>query len=291
MEIQEHLNKMKEIQNNIIDYLNSNQYEEEENKNLIDFFTNIKIQDEKDEFKSFLYLILKISNNHHQTKNFFDKIFRIINFYSSSIKNNFSNHEILNIFKENKLIILFLREKGILEIDQTIVSLLHKLDVLLRPKPIPYICQLIQNDDIIEFIKYTNQTNYPIKIAKIDCQILETNSFLIEKNPSLIEFSAFCGSIQIFKYLQLMSVDLTSSLWIYAIHGSSNEIINLLEESRVIPNNKIYDECLIESIKCYHNEIAEYLLTNYISDEDSFFKKYSKQIFESYNFNYIRSTI
>lgn len=289
MEIQEYLNKMKEIQYHVIDYLDSDRFDEENTNNLIDFFSNIKIQNERDEFKSFLYLISKISNNHHQTKNFFDKIFQIINFYSVQIKNNLSNLEIFNIFKTNKQIIRFLKEKRILEIDQTFSSLFFKLNVFSHPQTIPYICELIQDDNIIDFVKYTNQTNYPIKSAKIDCKIFETNSFLINKNPTLIEYSAFCGSIQIFQYLQINSVELTSSLWIYAIHGSSNQIINILEENKIIPNNKIYDQCLIESIKCYHNEIVEYLLANYISDENAFFENYSHQIFECYNFNFIKS--
>ena len=48
----------------------------------------------------------------------------------------------------------------------------------------------------------------------------ETNSFLIiEKETSLIEYTALSGSIQTFKYLLLKNVELRPKLWLYAIHG------------------------------------------------------------------------
>ena len=64
-----------------------------------------------------------------------------------------------------------------------------------------YICSLNRNDSIEEFISYLNRNNISVS-SKIKLSIFETNSFLIEnKNTSLIEYSAFFGSIQIFQYL------------------------------------------------------------------------------------------
>ena len=58
------------------------------------------------------------------------------------------------------------------------------------------------------------------------------------------------------------NVKLTSSLWLYAIHSNNPDLIHLLEENKVEPIDITYKECIIEAIKCHHNEIANYSFTN-----------------------------
>ena len=71
-----------------------------------------------------------------------------------------------------------------------------------------------------ELIKLFNGFN------KISSSFYETNSFLLKKKTiSLIEYSAFFGSIQIFQFLVFNNVDLNDDLWFYAIHGKNAEII------------------------------------------------------------------
>ena len=88
-----------------------------------------------------------------------------------------------------------------------------------------FICKLIRDDNIKDFIVYVNknniQLNTPIKLS-----IFETNAFLIKKQNesqnkgiTLTEYAAFFGSIQIIKYLQMEGEKLTPSLWLYAIHS------------------------------------------------------------------------
>ena len=121
-----------------------------------------------------------------------------------------------------------------------------------------YICQMIRNDSVIEFIQYINKNNFSLKF-KIKASIFETNSFLINRTPTMIEYSAFFGSFQIFQYLFKNEVEVDSNLWLYAIHGKNPEIIHFLEEIEIEPNIK----CIKESIKFFHNEITEYLFDNY----------------------------
>lgn len=126
-----------------------------------------------------------------------------------------------------------------------------------------HICQLIRNDSVAEFISYVNRANIPISEAKIVKSVFETNSFLLGKETSLIEYAAFFGSIQIFNYLMINNVELTSSLWLYAIHSNNPEIIHLLEEKHVLlPKNGYFEECLKEAIKCHHNDIVMYIQSN-----------------------------
>ena len=75
-----------------------------------------------------------------------------------------------------------------------------------------YICKLIREDLIDDFVIYVNKTNYRLR-SKISESIYETNDFLKNKYPSLIEYTSFYGSIQIFKYLQLNNVKIEPSIW------------------------------------------------------------------------------
>ena len=161
-----------------------------------------------------------------------------------------------------------------------------------------YICSLIRLDSVEEFIAYVNRTNLSL-LTKIKPSIYETHSFLIDKEPTLIEYAAFFGSIQIIQYLKYNNVPLTSSMWVYAIHSNKEELIHFLEENRVKPEKNIYnyytktiesyDDVIIESIKCHHNGISNYIKYNFykiinLNDEPQFYDKYSGTIFNSLNF-------
>lgn len=124
-----------------------------------------------------------------------------------------------------------------------------------------YICTLIRNDSIEEFVTYISQTQIPLS-SKISNSIFETKLFLIENKPTIIEYASFFGSIQIFQYLKYNNVKLEPSLWLYAIHGKNAEIIHLLEQLKLVPKDKSYQECLMTAIKCYHNDIANYINDN-----------------------------
>lgn len=125
-----------------------------------------------------------------------------------------------------------------------------------------FVCQIIREDLIDDFVKYSNQTNISLSMT-ISKSKYETNPFLLKQaKTSLIEYSAFFGSIQIFQYLRLNGVELTPTLWLYAVHGRNAELIHLLEESHVQPEDRTYESVLMEAMKCHHNEIAFYVKEN-----------------------------
>ena len=135
-----------------------------------------------------------------------------------------------------------------------------------------FICELIRNDSIEEFVIHVNQTNLSLLSTIIKPSIFETNSFLCKNNPSLIEYAAFFSSIQIFQYLKFNNVEMKPSLWLYTIHGKNAEIIHLLEENSVqIPDNS-YQTCLNESVKCHHNEFAKYFQDNFLNENEIDYK-------------------
>lgn len=128
-----------------------------------------------------------------------------------------------------------------------------------------YICKLIKDDAVEEFISYVNQANYHLS-SEIQPSIFETNSFLLEtKNTNLLEYCAFHGSIQIFKYLIMNNVKPTPSLWLYSIHGQNADLIHFLEEEEIKPEDSTFIKCLIEAIKCHHNNFAYYIQTNLLN--------------------------
>ena len=57
-------------------------------------------------------------------------------------------------------------------------------------------------------------------------------------------------------------------MWHYAIHGKNAEIIQILEENHVkLPKNETYKHIFIESIKCHHNDVADYIQNYYPTNE------------------------
>lgn len=145
------------------------------------------------------------------------------------------------------------------------------------------IAQQIRNDLLKDFTNNISKSNLSLK-SKIVSSIFETNSFLLKREETtFIEYAAFFGSMQIFNYLRSNGVELTPSLWLYAIHSNNIDLINLLEENKVEPEDKSYEKCLEEAIKCHHNEMAKiiqsFLLskkTDILDEKDYLFKTASK---------------
>ena len=146
-----------------------------------------------------------------------------------------------------------------------------------------YICKLIREDSVEDFISYVNKNNILLD-GQIPCSIFETSQLLLLKNPSLIEYSIFYGSIQISKYLAMNKVKLLSSLWIYAIHSNNPEILQFLEENQV---ESFFEECIEESIKCHNDSFTEYFLNN-CSNEVGNLKNYLASMLKYCNFKFIQ---
>ena len=97
-----------------------------------------------------------------------------------------------------------------------------------------YLSELIRNDSISEFISFVHQYNLLLS-SKLRPSIFEMNPLLNEREPTLIEYAAFYGSIQIFNYLKDNDVTLEPSLWIYIIHSNNAELFYFLEEKQIRP--------------------------------------------------------
>ena len=87
---------------------------------------------------------------------------------------------------------------------------------------------LIRSDDVISFQKVHSSTNLNLD-TKINSNY--ENCEFSERNPSLIEYSALFGAVNVFKYLLLNGATLTENLSQFAVTGGNYEIIHILEEN------------------------------------------------------------
>ena len=319
MNIQEQVRKMNEIQTLLLEYIDDDDDNQEKFQNLTKLFINLKIQ-ETHQFSIIIYFLAMVVNYHHRKIHFFDKIFRIILFFKDDLKKNFTNYEIFDFFKNNKRVLLFLSDEKIISFDEKIAQQLcfkksiKKIGLFLLPEIKPFIkkeliastiipenieeyrkteycdntiLQLVQKDSINEFIKYINTNDFNINQDFVP-SIFETNNILANKpRIKLIEYSAFFGSIRIFKYLLACGSKLNPNLWIFATFGRNANIIHILEDNKIVPTDQIYKRCLDFSIRCHHNELVDYFLNNYVEIEDKssfLFKKGLKY----YNFEFIQ---
>ena len=321
MDIQQFIEKMKICEEYLIEYIENQQNDEENYQKLLNLFKDQNIFNTKHSLKTLLYIIIKISNNHIRLTNFNEKIRKIIIICKDHIKKHFLNNELFKLFKNNKLLILFLLKENVLTMNSAIILTMiegkmkdQKYPEYFMPEIKPLIgeiddkedqkyleiignlpddfdekrkigenddmlYEIIRKDMIEEFISNVKSRNFELNIT-IEESIYETNPFLLKnKQTTLIEYSAFFGASQIFRYLYLNGVDLTSNLWFYAIHGDNAEIIKVLEEKKIMPPD--VEKCLQESIKCHHNDIVKYIIRNYMKKESENIVRYC---FHYYNF-------
>lgn len=109
-----------------------------------------------------------------------------------------------------------------------------------------------------------------------------------KKRFRLIEYAAFFGSIQIFKYLQLNGVELKESLWSLAIHGKNAEIIIFLKDNVELIKNS-YSQLFYESIKCHHIDIANYFIDNFLNEDEVHSQDTFIQNLKYYNFAFLEN--
>lgn len=316
----QYFGNQKKIEEFFVKVLQDQDNIEENFQNLMNFLKEEQKFQNKKDLLLLLKLIMSIADDHQRSINFFQIIEKIINLFKTQIQQFFHNAEIFNIFKSNKRILLFLIKEKILIINNDILKIIKfeqntsqqylyyflpeikdSEDIILLDEEIQnqkindfelfkkqrllgenenYICELIRNDLIIEFSNYVEKTNYPLS-SNIPPSQFETNLFLLNKNPTLIEYTAFFGSFKIFEYLIDHGTQITPSIWIYAIHCQSNDhIIQYLNEKKIEPES--YLECCIESIKCHHHDETSYF-QQYIDIDSSSINLFYKCI-KHYNF-------
>lgn len=300
MAVKEYFEKMMTFHKCILEYLEQEDDNEENYQNLINLFEDQKVSKNHYEMKAILSLLSKIIDYHHHESGFFPKIEQILLFFKKDLKKYFSQSEILNLFKNNKRVVLFLINSNILLVNNEFYSTIsndnYKLMEYLQyfapeirklsitdefidsnefsedfeekrknGENDDYLAEIIRNDMVDDFILYTKQNNIPYN-SIIKESIFETNLFLLlNRKTELIEYSAFFGSIKIFNYLHSNNVKLTPKIFIYAIHSNNHDFVKFLQNK--ISNEISYENCIKIAISCHHNQIFDYL-QNFMNNEE-----------------------
>lgn len=113
MGIQKYIRLKKELHDFLIQLLEKDDFSDQDNQDLIDFINSQNYLENREEFIYFLILLVNISNNYHRGPNFIKNLENIILCLEELIKQILSNREIYGIFKNNKLIFLFLVQRKI----------------------------------------------------------------------------------------------------------------------------------------------------------------------------------
>ena len=93
-------------------------------QDFISFIQDNHFGENPDEFRSMLHIIHKIFSHHKHNFDFTDKIYKILLHFSDKIKRTFSNNDIFRIFRNNKLILSFLFENNIIDVNENIIRLI-----------------------------------------------------------------------------------------------------------------------------------------------------------------------
>ena len=316
----EYFKKMKDIEKKLVSFLEKHENPNENFTLFDEYLQSQKIQENKYELKSFLYIMVAISSYYHCSQCFFTQNELILTSLKERIQFFFTNFEVFNIFQKSKLLLLILFKLRIIIPTKEIYSAICNKKYIDRKyieyfypefeafilqdqikelrnttlddefnkkrengKNDNYLCRLIQNDAVVDFITYLETTNISPQSVILP-SIYETNLFLINKNPTLIEYSAFYGSIQIFQYLYNRNAEIQPSIWPYAIHGRNAEIIQFLHDRKIKTLCGSFQYLIIESIKCHHNEISDYFRTNFCDDETIYDYYLYRKALKHYNF-------
>ena len=124
IKVQEFVDKMKSIQNSLLEYLEDESDDNDKYENFIKLVTSQEIINDKYEFKAFLQLISRIGNDHQRIPNFIYKLKLLLIHFKKYIEQYISNSEIFKIFHSNKRILLILIEEKILIFDEYIFSII-----------------------------------------------------------------------------------------------------------------------------------------------------------------------
>lgn len=128
MNFSEEIKNLIEIYDHFYFYIDDTNNMEENYENLMENIKKNGIENDKDGLKEFLYLLCKFTNHHHRTPFFYEKIDKLLLNIKNKVIKYFSNDEIFQIFKKNKRILLSLIKLEIMNIDESIASVMTNFE-------------------------------------------------------------------------------------------------------------------------------------------------------------------
>ena len=201
--MESHIEEKKNLYTLILKFLEESDdpNDDDARKNLINYIKSHQIEGDTEEMYQFLEIIKNIGEYHHHDQRFDENLNQLLFHYKDQIKRTLSNPEIFNIFQNNKKVVLFLLQNGIITFsDEIYTEMIYKIEnngnrychffipelenfageekmkfvknELLKAEPTiftnyeekreegendSYICSLIRQDSIEDFIIYLNR--------------------------------------------------------------------------------------------------------------------------------------
>ncbi|KAK8837372.1 hypothetical protein M9Y10_036805 [Tritrichomonas musculus] len=329
MDYAQYIEQKKKLQSLLLNFVENKEEASEDYNLLIEEIRKQLNMEDGNDLREFLHLISNVTYYHHRQQGFIEKIEQIINYFKNDIRQILSNSRIYDIFKDNKMMLLILFRNNLLSVNQDFIYRIRNNDeenlffypeikmfgkgeywiARIEKKLLEYdpniflnfeknrqkgenenfIAELIRKDLIKEFVEYYN-TAFLTPFSEVKWSMFETNNFLMRKKMSIIEYACFYGSTKIFLFLlsKVNGIQIYESLWLCAIHSFNSQMIHIVEQKCQIRDNE-YEDVFNEAIKCHHNDIALYILNNYI-DEKSM-KKSNSIIYQFQNYLFFPSQI
>ena len=261
MSIEEYVEKKKNIQQVLLEYIDGESNVEENYETLIQVLKEQHIIEERHDTKEMLYLISNIGNNHPRSNTFFHKLELILQHLKETITKLFSNNEIFEIFKNNKRILLFLIKEQIFLIDENFISTITN-GYYIGEHYFEYFYPEIKNiftEEIINnyYVKISESNNFIVELRKeipsdfyskrkkgendnYLCQIIRTKrtkEFIVHIIQNNIPLDSYIPT-SIYETNQLFLKDNKIKIIEYAAFFGSNEIIKYIRNEGIeIPSS------------------------------------------------------
>ena len=290
MSFEEFVDKMKNIQIILLEFLEDESDAEDKYENLINLISTLNIINVQYEFKALLKLMNTISSFHQRGPNFISKNERLLRHFKKDIQKYFSNSEIFEIFKLNMRIHLFLIEEKIMTIDEYVFSQIiidqdcidKKYLEYFQPEIRPFLTEeniekygsknkILKDDKFIEKMKKEVDKDFYEKRREGErddylCELIRFNkieefiTFTEQRNLPLD--SEIKSSI--FETNLLLDDEYEIKLIEYASFYGSNDVIKYLQMKGV----KFTSFMWIYAIHSKNAELIQYLENNHVSQPD-----------------------
>ena len=286
MNFEELKEKMKTIQNIILEFLEDESNAEENYENFIKLVSQYHIKEDKQEVKSILRLINTIGNNHQRNYNFISKIEQLLEHFKEEIQKYLSNSEIFEVFKDNQRILLFLISEKMMIIDEYIASqitsnnYINKYAKFFRPEIKPFLTEefILKNrkqnvtlwkKEFIDDIKKEITEDFYDKRKEGEndnylCELIRNNEvkeFGVHVNRNNISFDSHIDK-SIFETNPLLNVSFSIKLIEYASFYGSIDIIRYM---RINGQVELPSSMWIYAIHSRNAELIKYLEDNHVS--------------------------
>ena len=118
---QQYTKKMQVIEESILNLLEEEEPQPKDYDKINELINNTKTEFKQQDSRQILYLLKNIAENHYKTPGFFDRIFTLIKL----ILQDLGNFDLFNVFKDHKLLLLYLFQNKIIQPTKHIKDIIY----------------------------------------------------------------------------------------------------------------------------------------------------------------------